>query len=242
MKVKEVSELTGVSVRTLHHYDQVGLLTPDTITDAGYRIYSDDNLDRLQQILFFRELNFSLKQIKQIMDDPTFDRLEALIMQRDMLLDKMKQLENKITTINQSIQHTKGEISMTNTEKFKGFDFGHNPYEQEARERWGDKAVDQANQKVSTMTDFDRDQFNQIFFDLANIRHLPADSEQAQAQIHDWYVYLNSMGHHYSLEAFKGLGDMYVADSRFTKNIDQFGEGLALFMREAMTIYANNNE
>lgn len=242
MKVKEVSDLTGVSVRTLHHYDQIGLLTPDTITDAGYRIYSDENLDRLQQILFFRELNFSLKQIKDIMDDPNFDRQEALIMQRQMLLDKMKQLEDKITTITKSIQHSKGEIVMTNNDKFKGFDFSHNPYEQEARERWGDEAVDKANEKAAQMTDFDKDRFNQIFIDLAEIRHLPADSEQAQAQIHDWYVYLNSMGHHYSLEAFKGLGEMYVADTRFTKNIDQFGEGLAQFMRDAMVVYAENNQ
>lgn len=130
---------------------------------------------------------------------------------------------------------------MTNEEKFQGFDFGENPYEEEARKRWGNKAVDQANEKAAKMTDFDKDKFNQIFFDLAEVRHLDAASEEAQAKIHDWYMMLNSMGY-YSLEAFRGLGEMYVADERFTKNIDQFGEGLAKFMQEAMAYYADTHQ
>ena len=142
MKVKEVSQLTGVSVRTLHHYDDIGLLTPDGSTEAGYRLYSDDNLATLQQILFFRELGFSLKKIKELLDSPSFNRQEAFEMQRNMLVEKRKQLDSMIDTIEKTIQQGKGELVMTNEEKFKGFDFSQNPYEQEARERWGDEAVD----------------------------------------------------------------------------------------------------
>ena len=149
MKVKEVSQLTGVSVRTLHHYDDIGLLTPDRTKEAGYRLYSDDNLATLQQILFFRELGFSLKKIKELLTSPLFDRAEAFEMQRKMLLEKRRQLDSMINTIEKTIQHGKGERYMTNEEKFKGFDFGDNPYEQEARERWGDKAVDKSNKKAA---------------------------------------------------------------------------------------------
>lgn len=241
MKVKEVADLVGVSVRTLHHYDEIGLLIPEETTESGYRVYSDENLETLQQILFFKELGFPLKKIKEILLSPSFDRQEALEMQRKMLLEKRSRLNKMIGTIEKTIQHSKGEIQMSNKEKFEGFDFSHNPYEQEARERWGDKAVDEANEKAAKMTKFDQDKFNEIYRNLAAIRHLAPDSLEAQAGIKEWFVYLNKMGN-YSLEAFKGLGQMYVDDERFTKNIDQFGEGLAKFMRDAMAVYADTNE
>lgn len=159
-----------------------------------------------------------------------------------MLLDKKEQLDIKIKTIDKTIQQSKGEIHMSKEEIFEGFDFTHNPYEDEARKRWGDKAVDQANETAKNMTGFDQDKFNQIFRELAEVRHLPVDSSEAQDKIHDWYTLLNSMGHFYSLEAFKGLGQMYVDDVRFTDNIDQFGDGLAKFMQAAMEIYADKDK
>ncbi|MGX6443919.1 MerR family transcriptional regulator [Neobacillus sp. K501] len=241
MKVKEVADLVGVSVRTLHHYDEIGLLIPEETTESGYRVYSDENLETLQQILFFKELGFPLKKIKEILLSPSFDRQEALEMQRKMLLEKRSRLDKMIGTLEKTIQHSKGEIQMSNKEKFEGFDFSHNPYEQEARERWGDKAVDEANEKAAKMRKFDQDKFNEIYRNLAAIRHLAPDSQEAQAGIKEWFVYLNKMGN-YSLEAFKGLGQMYVDDERFTKNIDQFGEGLAKFMRDAMAVYADTNK
>ncbi|MCM3094348.1 MULTISPECIES: MerR family transcriptional regulator [unclassified Cytobacillus] len=241
MKVKEVAELVGISVRTLHHYDEIGLLTPDETTEAGYRVYSDENLETLQQILFFKELGFPLKKIKEIIDSPSFDREEALIMQHKMLLEKKRRLEKMIGTIEKTIQHSKGEIQMSKQEKFEGFDFSHNPYEQEARERWGDKAVDEANEKAKNMTAFDQERFNDIYRSLASIRHLSPDSKEAQEGIKEWYQFLNKLGN-YSLDAFKGLGQMYVDDERFTKNIDKFGEGLAQFMCDAMAVYADKNK
>lgn len=241
MLVKEVADITGVSIRTLHHYDEIGLLVPDDTTDAGYRLYSDANLETLQQILFFRELGFPLKKIKEILESPTFDRLEALKLQRRMLEEKRKRLDRMIRTLDKTIRHAKGEMDMTNEEKFEGFDFSRNPYEEEARRRWGDRAVDEANERVKSFTDADKEAFNELYRKLAAIRHLPPDSCEAQEAIGEWYRLLNRI-HTYTPEMFKGLGQMYVDDERFTKTIDAFGEGLAKFMRDAMAVYADNLE
>ncbi|QUW23966.1 MerR family transcriptional regulator [Sporosarcina sp. Marseille-Q4063] len=241
MKVKEVSQMTGVSVRTLHHYDDIGLLVPDDLTEAGYRIYSEGNLATLQQILFFRELGFSLKKIKELLSSPSFDRREAFDMQRKMLIAKRQQLDEMIDTIEKSIRHEKGELRMTNEEKFQGFDFSTNPYEQEARDRWGDKAVDESKKKVAQFGPEVQEEMNRIYFNLAEMRHTDPKSEKAQAAIKDWFDMLNNNFGTYSLEAFAGLGEMYVADERFTKNIDQFGDGLAEFMRDAMKAFAETN-
>ncbi len=242
MKVKEVAELTGISVRTLHHYDGIGLLTPDGTTEAGYRLYSDDNLATLQQILFFRELGFSLKKIKELLDSPSFDRQKALEMQHGMLIEKRVRLDEMIDTIEKTIQQGKGEYNMTNEEKFKGFDFSKgNQYEAEARERWGGEAVDKANKKAKDFGPEMGEEMNRIYLNLASLRQLDPASDEAQEAIGEWYDLLNKMGD-YSLEAFAGLGQMYVDDERFRKNIDRFGEGLAVFMCGAMGVYANKRK
>ncbi len=246
MKVKEVADLVGISVRTLHHYDEIGLLTPEQTTESGYRIYSDENLETLQQILFFKELGFPLKKIKQILDRPSFDRNEALIMHKKMLIEKRERIDKMIATIDKTILHSKGEVTMTNKEKFEGFDFSDNPYEDEARERWGDEAVDNSNKKIANMSNEEKAKLqqacNDIYQKLATIRHQSPESDEAQIAIKAWYDLLNNNFGTYTLDAFKGLGQMYTADERFTKNIDQFGEGLAKFMSEAMAVYADKNK
>lgn len=141
MRVKEVAELVGISVRTLHHYDEIGLLVPDETSEAGYRIYSQQNLAMLQQILFFRELGFPLKQIKEIVTDPAFDRLKALRLHEQLLLDKRQRLEKLLETVRKTISNAKGEMEMSAKDKFAGFDFSKNPYEQEARERWASSST-----------------------------------------------------------------------------------------------------
>ncbi|WP_203362624.1 MerR family transcriptional regulator [Bacillus sp. REN10] len=245
MRAKEVADLVGISVRTLHHYDEIGLLVPDEVTEAGYRVYSDENLEMLQQILFFRELDFPLKKIKEMINSPSFDREEALELHRKMLLEKRRRIDQMLQTIDQTIQYVKGEIDMSNKEKFAGFDFSHNPYEQEARERWGDQAVDESKKRIGNMTKDDQKEMSKewddIYKKLAALRHHSPASQQAQEAIKEWYDFLNNMGN-YSLEAFKGLGQMYVDDERFTKNIDQYGEGLARFMRDAMAVYVDKNK
>lgn len=244
MKVKEVADLVGISVRTLHHYDEIGLLTPEKTTTSGYRQYSEDDLETLQQILFFKELGFPLKKIKEIINSPSFDREEALELHRKALIEKRARLDNMIATIDKTIQHVKGEIEMTDKEKFAGFDFSNNPYEQEARNRWGEQAVDESKAKIGRMTKEQQkamgEEFDAIYKRLAAIRHESPASDEAQAAIKVWYDYLNKIGN-YSLDAFKGLGQMYVDDERFTRNIDKYGKGLAAFMRDAMAIYADRN-
>lgn len=135
---------------------------------------------------------------------------------------------------------------MTNKEKFEGFDFSHNPYEQEARKRWGDQAVDASNARIGRLTKEEQnkmgEEMNAIYSKLAELRHGSPESEEAQAAIKAWYDYLNNNFSTYSLEVFKGLGQMYVDDERFTKNIDKFGEGLAVFMRDAMAAFAERNK
>lgn len=240
MRVKEVAALSGVSIRTLHHYDEIGLLTPSETTEAGYRVYSDENIRQLQQILFYRELGFSLKQIKEVLENPAFKRLEALESQRHMLSRKRRQLDEMIGTIDRTIQEGKGEGSMTHEERFRGFDFSNNSYEQEARDRFGDEAVDETNNKLQQFGGKQQGTMNEIYRRLAEVRHQSPDAKEAQEVIGDWYEFLNTIGT-YSLDAFAGLGEMYVADERFTDNIDQFGEGLASFMHEAMRVYAKEN-
>lgn len=162
-----------------------------------------------------------------------------------MLLEERSRLDNMIATIDKTIQHAKGEIPMSDQEKFEGFDFSKNPYKQEARERWGNKAVDESNAKINQMSKDEQqamgEEFDRIYRGLAAIRDKAPDSDEAQAAIKVWYDYLNKIGS-YSLDAFKGLGQMYVDDERFTKNIDKYGDGLAVFMRDAMAVYADRNK
>ncbi|WP_057913123.1 MerR family transcriptional regulator [Peribacillus muralis] len=242
MRVKELADLVGISVRTLHYYDEIGLLSPEEITDAGYRLYSNDNLEMLQQILFFRELGMPLKEIKQMISSSSFDKQEALKQHKKMLLEKRSQLDKLIKTVEKSIKHMKGEIQMTNKEKFEGFDFSQNPYEEEARKLWGDKAVDESNAKVAGLSKDAQKAVSEIYTKLASIRTASPRSEEAQTAIKEWYDCLNNNFGTYSLDAFKGLGQMYVDDQRFTKNIDQYGDGLAAFMCEAMKHFADDNQ
>ncbi len=189
-----------------------------------------------------------MSKIKEIVVNPNFDRLEALTLHRKMMLDKRSRIDQMLTTIDRTIQHAKGEIAMSHKEKFEGFDFSHNPYEQEARERWGDEAVDKSNAKINSMSKEEQkamgERMNEIYRNLASLRHVSPDSAEAQAAVKEWYDFLNSgaVGHHYSLEVFRGLGQMYVDDERFRKNIDKFGEGLAVFMRDAMAVFAEQSE
>lgn len=246
MKVKEVAELVGISVRTLHYYDKIGLLKPSETTEAGYRLYTQENIEMLQQILFFRALDFPLKEIKKIIHNPAFERKKALELQRKMLIEKRNRYDEMIETIDKTIKSMKGEIEMTNEERFKGINFKHNPYEDEARKLWGDKAVDDANQHVNKLSDKEQaalaKKWDEIFTKLASLRDKDPQSDEAQEGIKEWYNFLNSSFYHYSLEAFAGLGEMYVQDERFTKNIDKYGEGLAKFMSEAMKVFAERNK
>ncbi|MCD8799919.1 MerR family transcriptional regulator [Mammaliicoccus sciuri] len=247
MTVKEIAQLVGISVRTLHHYDEINLLNPSNVSSSGYRLYSDENVDRLQQILFFKELDFPLKKIKEILDDPSFDKEEALNMHKKMLINKRTRIDQMIQTIDQTTKHMKGEINMTNEDKFIGFEFNQNEYEAEAREKWGNKTVDKANNRINSWSKEEKvskeEEMNDIFRAFAENRNESPDSEIAQSIVQRWYTYLiSNIDCEYSLEAFGSIGDMYVSDERFTKNINKFGDGTAQFASKAIASYVKMNQ
>lgn len=246
MKVKEVADLVGVSVRTLHHYDQIGLFSPKKTSESGYRIYREEDLEKLQQILFFKELGFSLKNIKMIINSPSFNQKEALVLQREMLNEKRSKIDKMIETIDKTIKHTMGEIHMTTEERFQGINFKIKLYEQEARMRWGDQPVDKINKNIGEMTRDERQalaqNWDKIFNKLSQVVDFSPDSQEVQTVIKEWYVFLNENFGKYSLEAFYGLGQLYIKDERFKENIDQYGEGLTMLMSEAMKFFSVNQK
>lgn len=241
VNIKEIAKLSGVSVRTLHHYDQIGLLCPERNYENSYRIYSDDDLDKLQQILLFKACGFSLAMIQTMLSHPLFDREEALRLQQKTLLYEQQRIETMLNTLNKTLIDLKGDHKMTNYEKFVGFDLSHNPYEEEARQRWGDEVIDQSNAFMKDKKKEIEKSMNDLFRELATIRNEKPDSKIVQESMEKMYCYFNeNFGYHYSYEAFAGLGQMYISDERFTQHIDCYGDGLAKFLVEAMSVYVKN--
>lgn len=243
MNANEVAELTGVSVRTLHHYDKIGILSPYRNPDNGYREYCDEDMDLLQQILFFKECGFSLAKIKELLDKPDFDRGKAFELQMKYLLHEKKRIDSMLKTIEKSMKNLRGETTMSQKDKFNGFDFTNNPYEEEARQLWGDEVVDQSNARIGSMSKDEQNDIargmDDLFAMLAKVKDENPGSDVAQEAIDKMYQHFNSnFGYHYTLEAFAGVGQMYITDERFTVNVDKYGEGLSKFLAEAMKIYA----
>ena len=241
---KEVAELSGLSVRALHHYDEIGLLRPRRNAENGYREYSGGDLDRLQQILFFKQCGFSLDRIKKLLSNPRFDREKAFELQKKRLILEKERIESMLITLERTLKTMRGEDSMSQREKFKGFDFSCNPYEEESRQLWGDEAVEKSNDFIASKSDRERKDMektlDELFRRLAEIKNEDPDSDLAQDAIDRMYrVFNESFGHYYSLESFAALGNMYVMDDRFRANIDSYGEGLAEFLSKAMQEYAD---
>lgn len=246
MKVKEVSELVGVSIRTLHYYNQIGLLIPTEITNSGYRFYSEGDLETLQQILFFKELDFSLTEIKKMMNSVSYNRQKALRLQKKMLLEKRDRIDKIIKTIDKTDQYMRGEILITKEERFEGINLRHNDYEQEARKHWGDEPIDTVKAKLENMTKDENiglsNKWDSIFKKLARLCDQSPGSQEVQVTIKEWYNFLNKNVGTYSLDAFYGLGQLYIEDERFTKNIDQYSKGLAKFMSEAIKVFTDRQK
>lgn len=248
-KVKEVADLVGVSVRTLHHYDTIGLLTPDAVTAAGYRLYSDRELERLQQILFFREIGFPLLEIKTILDSPGFDRKHALIAHRELLTARKKRLDDLINTLDKTIDAIDGGMKMAKKDMFEGFDMRkvkehQAKYAGEARQRYGEAIVEEAEKRVNAYSEHDWAHISARWEDIFRRVIEAMDRGPADSQVQEAVGDLRQLfsGHFYDCtpEIFRGLGDLYIADERFTANIDQYKAGLAAFLREAMHIYCDN--
>ena len=232
--VKEVSRITGVSVRTLHHYDAIGLLKPAKITDAGYRLYDDTALRRLQTILFFRELEFPLQEIRVILDSPAFDPMDALESQIKLLELRRQHLDDLISHA-RDIQKA-GVIDMN----FKPFDKSQvDAYAAEAKAKWGKtEAYREYEQKSSDKVGQNGDALMAIFAEIGAVRHLDPASEEVQALVSKIQNHITAHFYNCTKPILAGLGQMYVSDQRFRENIDRAGgEGCAEFAAKAIEIY-----
>ena len=236
--VTEVSRITGISVRTLHHYDAIGLLRPTAVTEAGYRLYGEEALGRLQTILLFRQLQFPLKQIKEILDSPNFDPQEALAQQIELLELQKEHLERLIAHARQ-IQKT-GVINMD----FSAYDQRKiDEYSACAKEKWGTTdAYKEYEQKTAGQSKADArsaaEGLMDIFRELGRIRTASPASDEAQALIKKLQDYITA--HYYTCtnQILRGLGQMYAAGGEMTENIDNAGgEGTAVFAKDAIAIY-----
>lgn len=237
--VNEVSKLTGVSVRTLHHYDAIGLLKPAKTTEAGYRLYDDTALSRLQDILLFRELQFPLKEIKAILDSPGFDPSEALAQQIELLELQYKHI-GELISFAREIQK-KGVREMN----FRVFDNSEvEQYKAEAKAKWGDtEAYQEYEQKQKNGHDFSEtaSQLMNLFSEIGALRQLPPDDKAVQEKIGILQNFITSNYYTCTAEILRSLGQMYVSDERFKHNLDKAGgEGTAEFVNQAIAFYCSN--
>lgn len=235
MKISEVAAISGVTVRTLHYYDEIGLLKPDVLP-SKYRNYTENHLKLLQQILFYKELGFRLEEIKEIIQAPNFNYLEKLQEHYVQLTAKKEKIDRLIQLVQETIKAEKGEIQMTNEQKFQGFDFNNNSYEMEAKEKWGANKVMNTNENITNSPEFQKE-MNELFLAFASLMNEEPSNDKVQELTNRWYHLLNTVGD-YSLEAFSVLGLMYVEDERFRNNIDQIEQGLAAYIKEAMEYYS----
>lgn len=239
--------MAGVSVRTLHHYDQIALLKPSARTAAGYRQYGEKDLLRLQQILFFRELDFSLSEIKKILDRPGFDQVAALENHRALLRERVHRLHRLVKTIDKTIQKLSEEkMEMTDEELYEGFTKEQiAEIQREVRERYDPAIVKESQERVRQMS---KAQWQAVKKDGGEIPRALAALMESHAKPNDARVQALIARHHawigqfYTVtpEIYRGLGQMYVEDARFRAHYDQHRAGLADFMRAAMEYYCEH--
>ena len=245
--VQKLGKLAGISTRTLRYYDEIGILKPARISSSRYRIYGQNEVERLQQILFYRELGIKLETIKDIATSPTFDGAKALKEHRTELLDKRAQLDLLIANVEKTISSTEGRMTMSNNEKFEGFkqkmvDDNEKKYGKEIREKYGDDTINKSNAKVKNMTQEQYDEVTRLAEEVTTTLaeafktgDPASDLAQKAADLHkQWPTFYWK---EYSQEAHTGLAQMYVDDERFTAYYDKEVPGTAAFLRDAVHIY-----
>lgn len=241
MKIREVSRRTGITIRTLQYYDTIGLLRPAEITEAGYRLYDETDLERLQQILLFRELQFPLKEIRRILDSPGFDRDRALQQQIELLTLKKEHIENVIELARKIQQQ--GVEPLT----FEAFDTKKiDDYAERAKAEWGgtaawreyeEKSKGRSREETAAVTEG----MMAIFREFGAIRDsVPADSKQAQELVKKLQAFITEHFYTCTVEILRSLGAAYAAGGEMSQNIDQSaGEGTARYAGEAVQVYCS---
>lgn len=243
MSVHEVAKLTGITARTLHYYDEIGILKPTRLTEAGYRMYDDTALSRLQSILLLRELEFPLKEIKAILDSPNFDSSEAISQQIELLELKYKHIE-KLITFAREIQN-KGVTTM-NFEVFGKSEI--EKYKSEIKAKWGNtKAYQEYKQKDIARNGGSyskiANELLTLFSELGELKHLAPNADEVQNKIAVLQKFITDNYYVCTDKILSGLGEMYVGDERFKNNIDKAGgDGTADFVKQAIEVYCNKKQ
>lgn len=240
MTVNEVAKISGVSIRTLQYYDEIGLLPPSQRTESGYRMYDDASLAKLQEILLFRELEFPLTEIKQIIESPGYDRKKALTQQIEMLKLRKEQLECLIELATKLSGSQKGGTQMD----FKAFDKSkQEEYAKKAKETWGAtkeyKEFEEKQKGLSTkQQDANAAELMNVFAEFGKIKSADPSGGEAQALVSKLQQTITKNYYTCSKEILSGLGQMYSAGGEFTENIDKAGgDGTAVFAAKAIEIY-----
>ena len=239
--VGQVAGLAGVTIRTLHHYDEVGLLSPSGRSSAGYRIYEESDLRRLQQILFYRELGFTLEEIATIVNDPRTDAVGHLRRQRGLLIARIERLSAMVAAIDHGMEAKMRGVRLTPEERFEVFgNFKPEDYAEEAQQRWGDtEAYRQSQRRVAT---YNKEDWLKIKAEEEEVRASLAaafaagsgpDSEEAIAAAEAHRQHISRWFYECSYDVHRSLADMYVNDERFRANYDALAPGLAQFIRDA---------
>lgn len=244
--VKQLSDLAGVSVRTLHYYDEIGLLAPSRVGENGYRYYQDEQVFRLQQILLYREMDLSLSDIKAIVDEAGFDALAALQAHREALRARMHRLEGLIQTVDTTIAYLTGDVEMSDKRQLFGdmTKEDEERYEREAREQYGDEEVSASyklwNNYSAHKQQQIKDEGNTIYTDLAKLIDAGKEptSPEVQQVIGRWHQHMRYF-YEPSVARLRGLGQLYVDSPDFAKNFRKVHARLPEFMQEAINIYCD---
>lgn len=245
--ILELAKLAGCSTRTLRYYDEIGILKPARSSFSGYRIYGEQEVDRLQEIFFFKEMGVGLAIIKDILSAPSYERSAILSEHRDKLLAKRKELDLLIVNVEKSIAAEKGEINMKDDEKFSGFkqkllEENEKRYGEEIRSKYGEKEVNKSNSRFREMTSEQYTEMERLSREMLDVLKSAVqtgdpggEAAQKAADLHRQWLTL-TWGH-YTPEAHAGLAQMYVEDERFSNYYDQVIPGAAVFLRDAITVF-----
>ena len=244
LTVKQLSELAHITPRTLRYYDQIDLLKPDSIGDNGYRHYSDESLLKLQQILFYRELDISLEQIKEIMNQKEYDLQLALEEHKKQLGRRIKRLENLIATVDQTLKVVKGEEKMNKKVLFDAFSEEEEvKMEQEAMNLYDPDTVKESYKKWRNYSNAEKQRIgeegNAVYQGFVDAMSKGAASPNAQACVQRWREHMNYFWTP-NKDQLLGLADLYIDDPRFRKNFDKIHPKLAEFVRDAVSFYVQN--
>ena len=238
--IKEAAELSGVSVKTLHHYDKIGLLVP-VKSENGYRTYSQEDLERLQVILYYKYLGFSLDQIAELLAEEKANLLPHLTKQLDYLTQERQRLDTLISTLQKTIQEQKGERKMTIEEKFTGFSYQDTQkYQQEAVEKYGQEVMDQALERQKGREDEATESLQPSFSNFgakSQSMVYPVSANENQNQAAKLLEAIRTYGFDCSIEVFGHIGKGYVYNPEFKENIDKFGAGTAQYTSDVIAHY-----